>query len=145
MITSERQLKASKEQLVLLKNAKPAKKGIAPEFQRGAAIQVKAKIQELTEAIERYEELRERGIAAITVASPLAFLIFPIEFRIAKRMTQEDFAELVDIPLRQIARYEKSGYREINGENLAKILDKLSTSIRLDGHASEISPASIRR
>lgn len=138
MITSDRQLKASKAQLELLKNGSSKKNNIAPEFRKAASIQLNAKVQELSAAIARYEDLRERGVAAIKIGSLATILTLPIEFRIAKRMTQEAFSEFVDIPLRQIARYEKSEYREINGENLAKILGKLSSSFRLEGRVTEL-------
>lgn len=139
MIKSERQLKAAKEKVALLTESltRRGNPRVNPVFQKSGKLQVQAMIKEIEAEIRRYEELKERGIAALRISSPTDILLLPIEFRIAKHLTQEEFADLVGIPLRQICRYELSEYSSINGENLKKILEKISSKITVVGQVSE--------
>jgi hypothetical protein len=140
VITSDRQFGAAKKKLKLLKTAlsKPLEKGIALEFQASGRQQVQAMIKEIESEIRRYEALRERGLDAIEISSLADVMTLPIEYRIAKHLTQEQFAEIVDVPLRQICRYEASQYTSINGETFKKILEKLSSSTRFAAQLSEV-------
>lgn len=141
MITTDRQLKASKEKLEMLRGSLTSKANprVNPAFQKAGKMQAQALVSELESQVARYEELRKRGLAAIKISSPADILVLPIEFRIAKHLTQQQFAEFVDVPLRQICRYELSEYNSINGETLKKILDKLSSSISVAGKVLDLA------
>ena len=92
---------------------------------KASKIQSRAIVKELYAEVVEYEELKTKGLDAIELNDLSEIMLVPIKYRIAKHMTQESFAKLVDIPLRMIARYESEGYKNITGENFHKILQKL--------------------
>ena len=124
MITSDRQLKASKEKLMELKRSleKNSESIINPILAKAAKVQTQALIQEIETETFLYENLKTKGIAAIQLHSMADILNLPVMYRVAKGMSQEQFARLVNVGLRQIARYESDGYENINGETLKNIL-----------------------
>lgn len=136
MITSERQLNVTKSKIEDLKvslKQKPNAK-MNPVLQKAARVQVEALIAELQEQVSEYEHLRSEGIPAIQVKTPMDLFLLPIRYRIAKHMSQESFALLVGVGLRQIARYEAEGYENIQGDTLKRILEKLPLKL----HTTEI-------
>jgi DNA-binding XRE family transcriptional regulator len=137
MITSERQLKTTEAKIGNLKQSvgKTANPKLNPVLQKAGRIQVQALIQELEDEIAEYNSLREKGLKAIKLSSPLDFMLLPIRYRIAKHLSQEEFAKFVGISLRQIARYEAEGYENINGDTLRKILEKMP--VKIDGQVLE--------
>jgi HTH-type transcriptional regulator/antitoxin HigA len=133
MITSDRQLKVSKEKLVELKKSlegSPATK-INPILAKSGKVQAQALIQEIENEIAFYENLKLKGVAAIKLNSITDILNLPVMYRVAKGMSQEQFARLVEVGLRQIARYESEGYENINGENFKKILSKINLKLEV--------------
>lgn len=138
MINSEKQFKASKEKLTGLRKTldNSSHSEINPILARSAKIQVQALIQEIEKEISLYENLKKNGVSAIKLNNISDILNLPIMYRIAKGMSQEQFARFVDISLRQIVRYESEGYENINGENLKKILSKIDLKLALAEKAS---------
>jgi hypothetical protein len=137
MITSDRQLKASKEKLIELKKSlegSPASK-INPILAKSAKIQTQSLIQEVENEIALYENLKTNGVSAIKLNSIADVLNLPVMYRVAKGMSQEQFARLVNVGLRQIARYESEGYENINGENFKKILSKINLKVAVEEKA----------
>lgn len=136
MITSERQLNAAKKKIAFLQESlaemqKPSKSVLA----KSSMIQTHAMIEELEEEVREYETLSTEGLDAIHIESPKDIMLLPIKYRIAKHLTQEAFAKIVDVSVRMIARYEAEEYTNINGETLKKILNKLP--VKLDGKLKE--------
>lgn len=140
MITSDRQLKASKEKLMELKRSleKNSESIINPILAKAAKVQTQALIQEIETETFLYENLKTKGIAAIQLHSMADILNLPVMYRVAKGMSQEQFARLVNVGLRQIARYESDGYENINGETLKKILSKIELSIKVEENLSPV-------
>lgn len=134
MITSDRQLKASKEKLAELKKSldKDSSSSINPILAKSAKVQTQTLIQEIENEISLYENLKTKGVAAIKLNSIADVLNLPVMYRVAKGMSQEQFARLVDVGLRQIARYESEGYENINGENFKKILSKINLKMEVE-------------
>lgn len=137
MITSDRQLKVTKEKIEFLKNNKSARTSqkINPVLQKAGELQSLSLIDELELQVIEYENLKSKGLPAIKLSSPEDMMLLPIRYRIAKQLTQEDFANFVDVPLRQITRYEAEEYGNINGETLKKILHKIP--LKITGKVSE--------
>lgn len=134
MITSDRQLKASKDKLAELKQSletRPSAK-INPALAKSAKVQVQVLIEEVEGEIALYENLKTNGVSAIKLNSIADVLSLPVMYRVAKGMTQEEFARLVNVGLRQIARYESEGYENINGENFKKILSKINLKVEVE-------------
>lgn len=139
MILSERQLKVTLVKLAAieerLKATLPMKKGssslgkIAPEFAEAARAELEELAIELRQDVKEYQRLRRLGLKALTLKSPADFLEFPMKYRVACGLTQEQFAAKVGVSLRQIARYEAESYQNINGETLKRILEKLPLKI----------------
>lgn len=132
MITSERQLNVTKSKIEDLKASlkqKPNEK-MNTVLQKSARIQTEALIAELQEEVNEYEHLRSDGITAIQFKTPIDLFLLPIRYRIATNMSQEAFSQLVGVGLRQIARYEAEGYKNIQGDTLKRILEKLPLDLR---------------
>ena len=124
MITSERQLKAANEKIESLKQSLRSKENanVKKLFAKAGRIQTQNLVNDLEKEIEDYEALKKKGVGAIKIDSFEDLFLLPIRYRIAKNMTQEEFANLVGIPLRQICRYESEEYSNISSETLKKIL-----------------------
>lgn len=139
MILSERQLKVTLEKLAAieqrLNTAAQLKKGssrpgkTAPEFADAVRAELEELAIELRQEVKEYQRLRRLGLRALTITSPADFLEFPMKYRVACGLTQEQFASKVGVSLRQIARYESESYQNINGETLKRILEKLPLKI----------------
>lgn len=131
MITSDRQLAATKLKIESLKESikKISEEAKNKPLLKASKVQSLSMVRELQNEIFVYEELKLRGLDAIEINDLTEIMLIPIKYRIAKRMTQEMFAKEVEIPLRMIARYESESYRNITGENLYKILQKLHLKI----------------
>lgn len=130
MITSHRQLNATKKQIQMLKESIQVLKKKKSVLAKSSLIQSESKIKELTREVSRYEELYYGGIDTIRIENPEDIMLLPLMYRIAKQLTQEAFANEVGVPLRMIARYEASNYSNINGETLKNILNKLPLKIK---------------
>jgi ribosomal protein L17 len=137
MITSERQLSTTNKKIESLQETmkKLTEEAKSKPLAKASKIQTQALIKELQQEVFEYEELKTKGLDAIELNDLADIMLIPIKYRIAKRMTQETFANEVEIPLRMIARYESEGYRNITGENFHKILQKLH--LKLPGKLKE--------
>ena len=131
MITSDRQLSVTKKKIESLKESlkKLGEETREKLLAKAAKIQTQSLIQELQSEVFEYEELKTKGLDAIKINDLSEIMLIPIKYRIAKKMTQETFAKEVEVPLRMIARYESESYRNITGQNLHKILQKLHLKI----------------
>lgn len=130
MITSDRQLKTTLEKVKALEESLKLKPGITnSSLIRAAQMQTTSLIEELKQKVDEYNNLKSIGLDAIKISSPEDMMLLPIRYRIAKHMTQEVFAKSVDVSLRMITRYEAEEYRNITGETLKKILNKIPLKI----------------
>jgi len=131
MITSDRQLHVTKKKIEELKKSLAAtpRKEINAILKKAANAQTQALIEELNAQIKEYEDLQSLGVKAIQFLSLEDVFLLPIKYRIAKHLSQEAFSDLVGVALRQIARYEADGYKNIQGDTLKKILSKLPVSL----------------
>ena len=133
MITSDRQYKAAKKQLVMLGESlsAPKKKAVPDAVRQAAKAQTQELMDEIQESINEYEALRNGKPTDVEIHSLDDLMVAPIRYRIAARMSLDEFGRKVGVSARQIARYELEGYQNINTSTFQKILRKLN--LRLDG------------
>lgn len=133
MITSNRQYEAAKKQLVMLEESlsAPKKKGVPEAVRQAAKAQTLELMAEIQESIDEYEALRSSKPTDVEIRSLDDLMVAPIRYRIAARMSLDEFGRKVGVSARQIARYELEGYQNINTSTFQKILRKLN--LRLDG------------
>lgn len=129
MITSDRQLAVTSKKIKELRESIKKMDTSSKPLVKAAIVQTKTLVKELEQEVKEYQTLRDKGIEAIEINDLAEVMLLPIKYRIAKKMTQDTFARIVEVPVRMIARYESEGYRNISGENLHKILSKLHLKI----------------
>lgn len=131
MITSDLQLKTSKEQLKLLKTGVGAKSGshIPPALAEAHNRKLAADIKKMQAEIKEYINLKKSKSEDIKIKCFEDMLKAPIRYRIANNLTVEAFARSVDTSTRQIQRYEASEYQNTSIVNLEKILAHLNVNI----------------
>ncbi len=135
MITSDKQYEAAKEQLKMLMQSlsAPIKKDVPTVIEKAAKSQIKELIAEIKAKIEEYSKLIKNNDdeVVIEIHSLDDLLAAPIRYRLASHMSIERFGRKVGVSARQIARYEKEEYQNINASTLQKILRSLD--VHIDG------------
>jgi len=131
MITSEKQYEAAKEQLQMLSQSllSPLKNDVPIAIEAAAKSQLQELIDEIKKNMDEYSKLIKNNNAAIEIHSLDDLLAAPIRYRLATHMTIEGFGQKVGVSARQIARYEKEEYQNINTSTLKKILRELDVHI----------------
>lgn len=141
MITSDKQYKAAKEQLdMLIKSlSAPLKKDVPLIVVEGARSQLKELIAEIKSNIDEYSQLikNDSDDVFIEIHSLDDLLVAPIRYRLAAHMSIDGFSRKVGISARQIARYEKEEYRNINASTLQRILKTLD--VHIDGMLPKVA------
>ena len=89
----------------------------------------RSRLEGLESDIAEYLMLLEKGPEGLTIKRPQDVLLLPVRYRIAKKMTLDEFAEMVGVPARMIFRYEEKGYENAIGINVEKILSRLPVGI----------------
>jgi DNA-binding transcriptional regulator YiaG len=133
MITSDKQYKASKEQLAMLNTSMKAtkKEGVPDVIEQAGKAQIQELMGEIQSNIEEYETLKESKPSDIEIHSLDDLMIVPIRYRISAHMSIDAFSRKVGVSARQIARYETENYENTNSSTLRKILGMLD--IHLNG------------
>jgi DNA-binding Xre family transcriptional regulator len=135
MITSDKQYIAAKEQLHMLKKSllSDVKNNVPAVIEEAGKAQIKELIAEIEASINEYENIikNTRNNAVIEIHSLDDLLAAPIRYRLANHMSIDNFSRKVGVSARQIARYEKEEYQNINARTLQKILKNLE--VRIDG------------
>jgi hypothetical protein len=134
MITSERQLASTQSRLTMLRErmANPdAKAPQADSIARLKPADLARLIGLLEQEIREYQLTKSQSVEDIPINSPAELLLAPIRYRIATGMTVEEFARLVNVAQRQIARYEALGYQNCSMPTFQKIMQRLQ--IQLEG------------
>lgn len=131
MITSDKQYEAAKEKLAMLKQSllAPTKNNVPDAIAKASMRQVQELMDEIQKSIDEYVQLTENKTTAIEIHSLDDLFSAPIRYRLSTHMTLEGFGQKVGVSARQIARYEKEEYRNINTSTLNKILGKLEVNI----------------
>lgn len=141
MITSDKQYAAAKEQLKLLMQSlsAPIMKEVPAVIEEAAKSQVKELIAEIKAEIDEYTQLikNDTSNVVIEIHSLDDLLSAPIRYRLASHMSIESFSRKVGVSARQIARYEKEKYQNINASTLQKILRTLN--IHIDGKIDKVA------
>jgi hypothetical protein len=130
MITSDRQLRVAQGKIEdLNKSLSHDLTEVPASFREGILNQRRELIAEMEREVSEYLKLKSRKVEVIPIASLEDIKLAPIRFRLATGMTIEEFAQLVGVHSRQIARYENEEYEKITIENLSKILAKIKPRI----------------
>ncbi|HWY16739.1 MAG TPA: XRE family transcriptional regulator [Rhizomicrobium sp.] len=100
---------------------------------RRKALQAEGK--KLRDAVEAYEKLQSSGHISKDLAKDELGLL-PIIGRIARRLSQRELADLLDVSEQQIQRYETDRYATISLSRYKRVLDILGVELR-----SRLNPA----
>ena len=90
--------------------------------------------------VAEYEELREKGTAAIPLKRPEDIMLFPIRYRIAKGMSLSEFGKMTGIEPDMLWRIESNGYHGALGHTMFRVLSALP--IKVDSKVWEIEQSS---
>lgn len=133
MITSDKQYEAAKYQLARLAEslAAPTKANVPDIIASVGRAQTEELAAEIQRNIEEYERLKNTRLEDIEIHSLEDLITTPIRYRIAARMSVDEFSRKVGVSARQIVRYESEGYQNITSSTLQKILKGLN--IHLEG------------
>lgn len=131
MITSDRQLQIALEKFRILEESikKQQKANLPKILLQASKGQTQELMNELKAEIEEYQHLRNDKLKEILIHSLEDLMNAPIRYRLAKKMTIEQFAREVSIHSRQVARYEAEGYRNVTIDTLLKILNKINAHV----------------
>jgi DNA-binding Xre family transcriptional regulator len=131
MITSDKQYKASKEQLLMLSESMTStkKEGVPDIIEAASKAQIQELMNEIQFSIEEYEKLKSSKPSDIEIHSLDDLMVVPIRYRISAHMSIDAFSRKVGISARQIARYETESYQNTNSSTLRKILGVLEINL----------------
>jgi DNA-binding transcriptional MerR regulator len=133
MITSDKQYQAARRQLARLAESldAPTKADVPRVIADAGRAQVEELMAEIQCDMDEYEALKNSRPEDIEIHSLDDLLTAPIRYRIAARMSVDEFGRRVGVSARQIVRYESEGYQNITSSTLQKILKGLN--IHLEG------------
>ncbi len=136
MITSDKQYAAAQQQLSMLSESlsAPAKPEVPDVIEAAGKAQISQLIAEIQATMDEYQQLKKTQLSDIKIHSLADLMVTPIRYRISANMSIDAFGRKVNVSARQIARYEREGYRNTNTSTLQKILQALN--IRLDGQVN---------
>lgn len=89
---------------------------------------LRAEHERLRREIESYEELQDANEPKDLTGKDLGTI--PIIARIARRLSQKELAELLDVSEQQIQRYESDRYASISAARYERLLDILGVELR---------------
>lgn len=124
--------KARRNQLERATSAKAIVDGIAelPAALSATRIEsLRAELKRVSIEIETYEDLRARSPDSIESIEADELGLLPILGRIARQLSQKEFAELLGMKEQQIQRYERDRYANISLERFQRILSTLEVEV----------------
>lgn len=132
MITSTQQRNAVAERIDALREQleAPPKAGVPQHIVRMAEAQVAEQIAELGAEIEEYDRACDADLHNYSFHTYDDFLKFPIVIRLAKKMSQHEFAEQVGVSLSQLKRYEAHAYRNAPASVVNRVLERFKLQYR---------------
>jgi len=132
MITSYKQYTVAKEKLKKIKESIVAtqKTKVPQVLVRASLGQMKELLADLKRDMSEYETLHMSHKQDISISSLEDLMKAPIRYRLAKKMTIEQFAKEVEVHSRQIARYETEQYHNATTDTLIKILERLKIDLK---------------
>ena len=133
MITSDKQYAAADKQLTMLTDSlhAPVKADVPATIEKAGKLQLEELIAEIRAEMHEYDALKNSSPSDIEIHSLDDLVNAPIRYRISTHMSIDTFSRKVGVSPRQILRYERESYRNINSSTLLKILSVLN--IHLDG------------
>ena len=137
MITNEKQYKSTKALVEKLHKAREdlAKTTGAPKVLRDAQLSaLSSQLQEMEEDVALYESLRSGRKTEFKAESLRDLPDILIQARIARGMSQKDFADFLGMKEQQIQRYEAERYRSASLERLIEFGEALDVDLKGIGH-----------
>lgn len=136
MIKNERQFLATKAQLANMEKslalAKGEKTALDPRLHSAMIEGMISLIEELTQEIADYEDLKKISSDAIIVTDLEELPAALIKARIARNLTQAELAKCLRLSQQQIQKYEKEDYRGVSFSRIVQISKTLG--ITISGH-----------
>lgn len=136
MITNDRQYKIAKTQIANFQQSLATvefeasmAKDIDPRLFDVQKNAIRSQLDELTQAINEYEDLKAGKIAVTEVNTLKELPGALIKARIANGFTQAQLAEKVGLKMQQIQRYEAELYETASIKTLAKIAEALKVKL----------------
>ena len=131
MIKNERQYKISKVQLQKFRDSinaieQTSTTKLHPLLVKAQKDSLKSQLDDLTNQIQEYEELRS-GKIPIDLFSLDDLPRTLIKARISLRLSQKDLGKLVGLPEQQIQRYEARDYESANFNRIMEIIKALNS------------------
>lgn len=135
MITSiqQRNLVVQRMEALQRRLETPPKAGVSPHMVAAEESQVAGELAELAAELGEFDRACQTELETYTCDTYEAFLKFPIVVRLARGMSQQEFAQAVDISLSQLKRYEAQAYRNAPSHVVDQVLRrfKLQYSARI--------------
>jgi HTH-type transcriptional regulator / antitoxin HigA len=124
--------KARRAQLERATSAKAVVDGIAelPAALSATRIEsLRTELKRINMEIETYEDLRARSPDSMESIEADELGLLPILVRIARKLSQKEFAELLGMKEQQVQRYERDRYAGISLERFQRILSTLEVEV----------------
>lgn len=90
---------------------------------------LRAELKRINIEIETYEDLRARSPDSMESIEADELGLLPILGRIARQLSQKEFAELLGMKEQQVQRYERDRYASISLERFQRILSTLEVEV----------------
>ena len=133
MITNEKQYKSTKALVEKLRQAKGrvvATKGTPKALHDAQVAALASQFQELEEDVILYESLKAGRKTQFKAESLRDLPGILIQARIARGMSQKDFADFLGMKEQQIQRYEAERYRSANLDRLIEFAEALDVDLK---------------
>lgn len=133
MIKNEKQYKISKNRLAEMEGAIAVKKlkAMPGSKEEGAMISLAMLKNSIREEIKQYENLKNKKITLKKQVSLIQLPQVLIEHKIAKGLTQKEFAQILGIKEQQLQRYEAENYKSVSFGRLLDYIEKANIKIKL--------------
>lgn len=128
MISTDRQLAKTKEQLVLLERGlvnAPPPPGVHPVIAEAGLRALRAQADDLRAEIEDYEGLRDGRLPGPDLNAVARLHVDLVRARVAQGLSQAELARRLGVDPQQIQRYEANGYRGASLARLSEIAQAL--------------------
>ena len=133
MVTNERQYRISKAKLRRLHDSLEGSKGgaseIDPRLRKAGLESIQSQIEELTEALRKYESLKKGEVVEFRVHSLSEIPGLLVYARVGRGLTQADLARRLKMKPQQIQRYEATEYRSASVAKLLKVAQALGITL----------------
>ena len=133
MIKNEKQYNTSKKRLTEFERSIASKQPhVLPNSKEEGALNSLIRIKnDIKEEIKQYESLKKNGLSLKRKISVTQLPKILIEHKIAKGLTQKQYAAILGIKEQQLQRYEAENYSSVSFSRLLDYLEKAKIKMNL--------------